>query len=557
MFKQLLAALLAASLLSECQFASAQNEWLKTDWWSAIDGVQTNSCESALSRLAFGRPNYRSEGLSFALDEYTWKDIGVERLIFPTLARFSPSLLGQLRIAGMLQHTSLSSTEIRQRQAAIREIQNDPILLPSLYDLFKIFSTANNESELVPFVTTPSEGIDKFPEVIGAVFTHLTWAIPTLLSALDPSSIRQNLGLAPGLVFMSAVGGQRAVRQLSNLRFQHSQIKRTVELTKNVLSHLENSQSPLLREIHTTLSNFDRNGSSANQIVGRYLNLHESSRILDYSYISSITLRRMDRTLNLNRENLVRLLSALSELAALTALAQYAQSPGVVFPQILDESEPTQLSIQSGHHPYVLVDSGGASVPNDISLSSSSASNRFAILTGINTGGKSTYLRMIASLVLLAQTGAPVPAEAMTLTPMAILTNMNVNDSVQDRSSFFKAQVARVGQIFTQMDRQRHALILLDEIFTGTSPEEHEGAERAMIEYLSSAQNLTVLATHDRAVTDMAQQLPGVFNLHVGDQDEPRYMVLSGVSKTRNAIEVMGEVGLPRDFLDLVRKWTR
>lgn len=130
------------------------------------------------------------------------------------------------------------------------------------------------------------------------------------------------------------------------------------------------------------------------------------------------------------------------------------------------------------------------------------------------------------------------------------------NDSVQDRASFFKAQVNRVRDIFTQMNQVPHALILMDEIFTGTSPEEHEGGERAVIDYLMRTGHVAILATHDRTLADMTGKYPNLQNYRVGEEGQPRYVLQPGISTTRNALTIMQEAGLPNDFLELVRQNT-
>lgn len=546
-------------------------KWTVHDFWSAIQQAQPNNpdgsaavqnrCQDLLA-VPQGQTAHRNSGSTYTLDEYTWRDLDTERLIFPLFARHSPGLLGQLRLSGMLKQPSLDTQEILLRQQAIQELQANPQLLFDLQAFFRTFAQQNNLQDLVTMASSNPDGWlsgAPFTESVGALAMHFVWAVPTLLMATTDANFSTLQPVVPAL-FMMGFLATNMVSVPARLRQQHLHVRHSVELAQSILKRLQEARSPLLQELYLIFHRFARNNytASENPTVRRYLRVqdgHFSKALLNYSFISSVTMRFMNRQFHKNQEQLIPLVTALSELEALSALAQYAiESPNFVYPTILDTDLPTQIHIRGGHHPYVLSDLHEDSVPNDVSLSAAADStHKFTLLTGINTGGKSTYLRMIASLALLAQMGVPVPAQEMALTPLALMTNMNVNDSVEERSSFFRAQARRVAQIFTEAQKHPHVLVLMDEIFTGTSPEEHARAEEAVVQYLlTQTPHVAILATHNRALSRLADHFPNIQNFHVGDIGEEPYVLQPGVSRTRNAHRVMEEEGMPQGLLNLL-----
>lgn len=536
---------------------------LAIDLWSQIEALNQSSCEAILSAIPQGSLAYRPTARQFSVDAYTWKDLNAAELIFPILAQHSPSLLGRIRISHMLQNTSIDADEIHLRQEAIKELSTNPDLLFQLQTLLATFSKRNDENEMAKFLSQrqsiPARGM--VMEGAGALMTNLSWIGPLSLY-LSTHNLEATAAMTGVSVFMAlAMQVTKPMAHLAHLRARHQTVKRMLTTSENARKALASSRSALLQEIAKSFAPFDplKYESDQNRMVRRYLRVQEGwfGKFMDAIGISSFTVRGMNSNLEQNRGQLIRIGSAFSELAALAALAKYAQGVNLFYPKILDENLPTQVRIVQGHHPYILTDITQTSIPNTIELSSARDSKqKFILLTGVNTGGKSTALRMIGTNILLGQMGAPIPVQYAEWTPMAVLSNMNVNDSVQDRASFFKAQVNRVRDIFTQMSQVPHALILMDEIFTGTSPEEHEGGERAVVDYLMLTGHVAILATHDRSLADLNVKYPNLQNYRVGEEGQPRYVIQPGVSATRNALAVMREAGLPNDFLELVRQNT-
>ncbi len=239
---------------------------------------------------------------------------------------------------------------------------------------------------------------------------------------------------------------------------------------------------------------------------------------------------------------------ALAALDVLAGLAELAERENYCRPQV-DLSD--QLDISQGRHPVVEKVLGpGRFIPNDLDMNSKDS--RLMILTGPNMAGKSTYMRQIAQIVLLAQIGSYVPAAAAHIGLVdRIFTRVGASDDLAAGQSTFMVEMNEVAQIL------RHAsprsLLILDEIGRGTSTYDGLSIAWSVIEFIADRQNLgcrTLFATHYHELTDLEPSLPGVFNCHVAVREENGTVVFlhhikPGGSDDSYGIEVARLAGVP------------
>lgn len=200
---------------------------------------------------------------------------------------------------------------------------------------------------------------------------------------------------------------------------------------------------------------------------------------------------------------------ALATLDALAALAETAAKRNYAQPILHDGDE---IEIVKGRHPVVEAQLREAFVPNDIYLNNST--DRLAIVTGANMGGKSTILRQIALIQILAQIGSFVPAAAARL-PLVdrIWTRVGASDDLASGRSTFMVEMTETAAILHNSTPR--SLILLDEIGRGTSTFDGLSIAWAVAEYLHNSPEhsaKTVFATHYHELTELAESLPGAKN---------------------------------------------
>ena len=210
---------------------------------------------------------------------------------------------------------------------------------------------------------------------------------------------------------------------------------------------------------------------------------------------------------------LSRLARALASLDALCALAERSLTLSWAAPVFV--KEPC-IDISQGRHPVVearLAETGGgAFIANDCSMSSR---QRMQVITGPNMGGKSTYMRQVALIVLLASVGSYVPATACRLGPIdAIHTRIGAADDVANAQSTFMLEMTEAAQILNSATP--HSLVLMDEIGRGTSTFDGLALAGGIAAHLhNKTQALTLFATHYFELTEFPAKHHGAVNVHV------------------------------------------
>jgi len=204
----------------------------------------------------------------------------------------------------------------------------------------------------------------------------------------------------------------------------------------------------------------------------------------------------------------LRAAEALASLDALAALAEHAAHANWVRPQLVSEAG---LQVEGARHP-VVERSLEVYVPNDCRLD---PGRRMLIVTGPNMGGKSTFMRSIALVVLLAYCGSFVPASSARIGPIdRILTRIGASDDLARGASTFMVEMTEAAAILNAASE--HSLVLMDEIGRGTSTFDGLALAAAIARELAVRnRSLTLFATHYFELTQLAQSLPEVANVHV------------------------------------------
>jgi len=255
-----------------------------------------------------------------------------------------------------------------------------------------------------------------------------------------------------------------------------------------------------------------------------------------------------------------RTAAAIAQLDVLGAFAVVAATRRYVRPEFTDNGE---LLILAGRHPvieHLLEQQGERFVPNALFLNS--ASHQILLITGPNMGGKSTYLRQAALIVLLAQMGSFVPAEQARL-PITdrVFTRIGASDNLARGRSTFLVEMSEVAAILHLATP--HSLVLLDEVGRGTATFDGLSIAWAVVEYLQShTRARTLFATHYHELTELADLLSGVKNVHVSVEEMPNEIVFlrrveEGSADKSYGIEVARLAGLPPAVIARAREVLR
>ena len=246
--------------------------------------------------------------------------------------------------------------------------------------------------------------------------------------------------------------------------------------------------------------------------------------------------------------HLTRLARAIAALDALAALAERSLTLGWCAPQFT--REPC-IEIRGGRHPVVearlLETGGGAFIPNDTLLG---AKARMQIITGPNMGGKSTYMRQVALIALLAGMGSYVPAQSCRLGPIdAIHTRIGAADDLANAQSTFMLEMTEAAQILNSATCE--SLVLMDEIGRGTSTFDGLALAAGIAAHLhDKVQAFTLFATHYFELTEFPASHHAALNVHVGAAENGQDIVFlhelqAGPASRSYGIQVARLAGVP------------
>lgn len=247
------------------------------------------------------------------------------------------------------------------------------------------------------------------------------------------------------------------------------------------------------------------------------------------------------------------LCEALAELDVLCCLAERAHTLDWVCPEL---SEAPGLAIQAGRHPVVERMLTTPFTANDLALA---PSQRMQVITGPNMGGKSTYMRQTALIVLLAHVGSFVPASSARIGPVdRIFTRIGSSDDLASGRSTFMVEMTEAANILHNATPD--SLVIMDEIGRGTSTFDGLSLAWAAAEFLAAdRRSLTLFATHYFELTALADQLDGVINVHLSAAEHEGHVVFlhsvkPGPASQSYGLQVAQLAGIPAAVISAARE---
>ncbi len=278
--------------------------------------------------------------------------------------------------------------------------------------------------------------------------------------------------------------------------------------------------------------------------------LNAQEKIAD---LEAATFRQICQQISAAGEHILVTARAIAKIDAFCSFAEVAAHHSYVRPKLTTEDI---IDIKGGRHPVVERVIGSDNfVPNDTYLSNKD--NQLIILTGPNMSGKSTYLRQVALIVLLAQTGSFIPAESATIGIVdRIFTRIGAQEDLAAGQSTFMVEMAETANILHNATSR--SLIILDEIGRGTSTYDGLSIAWAVAEFIHNHPKLgakTLFATHYHELVDLANTLPRVrnFNVAVAEQGDKvifLHKIVPGGTDRSYGIHVAQLAGLPKSIIN-------
>lgn len=488
--------------------------------------------------------------------------------------------MGGRLLRNYIEQPLIDKEEMEKRLDAIQELNQDSIsrdeireYLNPVYDLERLLSkvtykTANprdliafrNSLQMLPPIKTVLAGFQK--EELAAIREEID-GLEDIYQLIDeaiveepPISIREG-----GMIkdqFDETIDHLRAAKhdgkqwlvQLEEEDRERTGIKNLKIKKNNVFGYffeVTNSYKDLVPEDYIrkqTLSNCERFiTQELKELESKVLGAQERMVQLEYQIFSDVRTRVADELYRVQRTA-----HAVARLDVLCSFAQTAVSYDYTRP-VVDAGD--RLEITDGRHPVVermLEDA--PFVPNDTALDCKDY--RCAIITGPNMAGKSTYMRQVALITLMAQIGSFVPARSAQIGVVdSIFTRVGASDDLAAGQSTFMVEMSEVASILQNATAK--SLILLDEIGRGTSTYDGMSIARAVLEFCADSKKLgakTLFATHYHELTELENQVAGVKNYNIavkkrGDEITFLRRIIRGGADGSYGVEVAKLAGVP------------
>jgi len=452
--------------------------------------------------------------------------------------------MGENALAAWLKAPG-SPAHITARQAAIAELRPRLDLREDLAVLALDAAAAVDPAALASWSTAPSRLAGTAPRILGAACSLLT------TTALLGWGV---WGAGPWFfVTSAAIQGVLALALRSRVVAVVSAVERPgrdLELLARVLGRFERErfESTRLQELRSALDSEGSPPSTRVAALARLVDRMNWRRNQIFAPLAALTLWNTQCALAVEAWRAAHgravptWLSTVGELEALVSLAGYGyEHPQDPFPEIV-EAGPLFDGAGLGHP--LLPDA--RCVRNDVRLDSEI---RLLVVSGSNMSGKSTLLRTVGINAVLALSGAPVRAERLRISPLAVGATLRVQDSLQEGSSRFYAEIKRIRQLVEIADGPLPLLFLLDEVLHGTNSHDRRIGAEAIVRGLRDRGAVGLLTTHDLALSRIAETSRGIANVHFEDHLEDGritfdFKLRPGVVQKSNALELMRSIGL-------------
>lgn len=474
-----------------------------------------------------------SQKNKYTIDDQTWDDLIMDN-VFVQLDR-TYSSAGEAVLYTMLRNPLMDEEKLSKRSNLINLFKKDynlTIKLRCIY--FKLgFDNKNRLIEMlngllsvnkekfyiysslgmVPIILIISAIVLKQPYFIAALACYVYFII--YIHNKESVNVK-----AVGLVYLRDL--ITAARSLAKI--ENNELKIYIEEIKTLLNQLKDIDKAtfLIKAINS---------------FGGLLEMFSIPFLIEESTYYKISGKLIEK-----KDIILKLYCLVGELDALISVAIYEEcnKEKCTKPKFVSE---TSLKIEEGIHPLLK-----KPVENTIEIY-----NKGIVLTGTNMSGKSTFLRMVSTNILLAQTFDFVLAAEYEACFFNVVSSISPKDDIISGKSYYLAEAESILRIIKSLESNVPVFCPIDEIFRGTNPIERISASAEILKYISKGQSICIVATHDKELSDI---LNGSYDFYYFSENVDKknglsfdYKIKNGVLKTRNAIKLLDYIGYPKEII--------
>jgi len=427
--------------------------------------------------------------------------------------------------------------------------------LPDLKEHLRALAKATLSQEKGALTFEIAEGIHELPELVACLRDALVEEPPALLK--EGGMFRDGYDSALDELRIASRGGKDWIAALQQREIERTGIKSLKVRFNSVFGYfieITNANLDAVPEDYvrrqTTVNGERFITPELKEVESKILGADERAKALEYELFL-----RIRETVLKCLDELQTTARSIADLDVVASLAETARLYGYSRPIVTDD---TRIAIRDGRHPVLDQNlTEEKFVPNDCLLDK--AENRLMLVTGPNMAGKSTYIRQVALIVLMAQIGSFVPAaEAEIGLVDRIFTRVGASDDLTRGQSTFMVEMNETANIVNNATDR--SLVILDEIGRGTSTFDGLSIAWSVAEYLHDfIRARTLFATHYHEMTELAVICPGVKNYNVAvrewnDQIIFLRKIQPGAADKSYGIQVARLAGLPREIIDRAKE---
>ena len=497
--------------------------------------------------------------------------------------------MGKRLLRSWIEKPLMNVTKIINRHSAVEELVNDTVLrlditaaMSGILDIERIMTKIVYGSANARELRSLSSALEKMPAIKELLKDCNSTLLKEIYKRIDPLEDIFNLidnAIEDDPPFSVREGGMIKKGYHEELDVVRSDMNNSTDLLSKIEEEqrqatgipklrvgynrvfgyyieVTNSYKNLVPDTYIrkqTLTNCERYiTQDLKTLEGRILGAKDKAVALEYQLFDSIR-----KTVAENLERIQSTAKAISNLDVLTSLANVAADNRYVRPEV---NLSDNIILKDSRHPVVeQLLKGAPFVPNDVYLNC--RQNRVAIITGPNMAGKSTYMRQVALIVLMAQIGSFVPASSAEIGIVdSIFTRVGASDDLASGQSTFMVEMSEVAHIVSNATSK--SLLILDEIGRGTSTFDGMSIARAVLEFTADKKKLgakTLFATHYHELTVMEQVIDGVNNYNIavkkkGDDITFLRRIVPGGADDSYGIEVAKLAGLPDSIIERAKE---
>jgi DNA mismatch repair ATPase MutS len=458
---------------------------------------------------------------------------------------------GKILLAGLLRKETLDQEIILERQQAVKELGAMPLLLQDFQAAGRINQEEGHEKELLEeWVRQPGYYLSRKFYIYLAVLLPVLTVVSFILSFFFTSLF--GLTTVLYLLQLFIIGGR-----FTHTSLNHQAISKQLEILRKyqaLLAIIErgNYSGNELKSIYSALVTGEHSASHSIRSLTKIVSAFDSRlNVVAAIFLEGLFLWDIQCMIRLERwkehhgGNLTKWIKAIGRYDALSSLATYAfNHPAFSYP-LVDNA----MVLEAEAMGHILIPEEER-VCNNFAIT---MQGNFILITGANMAGKSTFLRTVATNMILAMAGTPVCARKFSFQPMPLFSSMRTSDSLNKHESYFYAELRRLKELLERLGSGEKLFIILDEILKGTNSTDKQKGSRAALQQIIELGGTGIIATHDLELARIEKDYPDrvknmCFEIEI---DKAKisfdYLLKEGITTKMNALLLMEQMGIIRD----------